>query len=285
MVSTRQPHNPFKEFPDKAAERLYMKQRLAAAFRVFGRFGFDEGVAGHITARDPEQADHFWVNPFGLSFKLITVDDLILVNHHGDVVEGDWPVNVAAFAIHSQVHAARPDVMAAAHSHSVNGKAFSTLGKKLDPITQDSCIFFEDHGVFDDYTGVVVDTEEGKRIAHALGDNKAAILRNHGLLTVGLTVDEALFWFVTMERSCEAELKARAAGEPVLIPDEMARHTYPLVGSHLAGWFSAQPLFDWIIRAEPDLFGSTEPVVPTGEEPRWSMSQAMRETTAEAVLD
>src|SRR4051812_26272849 len=131
MVSTRKPHNPFKEFPDKATERLYMKQRLAAAFRVFGRFGFDEGVAGHITARDPERADHFWVNPFGLSFKLITVDDLILVNHDGDVVEGHWPVNVAAFAIHSQVHAARPDVMAAAHSHSVNGKAFSTLGKKL----------------------------------------------------------------------------------------------------------------------------------------------------------
>ncbi len=260
MVSTRKPHKPFREFPDKATERLYLKQRLAGAFRVFGRFGFDEGVAGHITARDPERPDHFWVNPFGLNFKLVTVDDLILVNHDGKVVEGDWPVNQAAFAIHSQVHAARTDVIAAAHSHSVNGKAFSSLGKLIDPITQDACIFFEDHGLFDDYTGVVVDIEEGKRIAHALGGYKAAILRNHGLLTVGHSVDEALYWFVTMERSCEAELKARAAGEPILIPDDMARHTQPQVGTHLAGWLSAQPLYDWINQVEPDLFGSTEPV-------------------------
>ncbi len=285
MVATRRPHNPFQQFPDKATERLHMKQRLAGAFRVFGRFGFDEGVAGHITARDPERADHFWVNPFGLNFKLITVDDLILVNHQGEVVEGDWPVNVAAFAIHSQVHAARPDVMAAAHSHSINGKAFSSLGKMLDPLTQDSCIFFEDHGLFDDYTGVVIDIEEGKRIAHALGDYKAAILRNHGLLTVGHSVDEALYWFVTMERSCEAELKARAAGEPVLITDDMARHTQPQVGTHLAGWFSAQPLFDWINHVEPDLFGSTEPVVATGEGDPWDMSQALSEESAEATHD
>jgi len=261
MPSARTPHNPFPQFSDKAEERLHLKQRLAAAFRLFGRFGFDEGVAGHITARDPERADQFWVNPFGLNFKLVTVDDLISVNHEGDVVEGDWPVNVAAFAIHSQVHAARPDVVAAAHSHSVNGKAFSSLGKLLDPLTQDACIFYGDHGLFDDYTGVVVDTEEGKRIAHALAGYKAAILRNHGLLTVGHSVDEAVYWFVTMERSCQAELLARAAGEPVLIDPEMARHTQPQVGTHLAGWFSAQPLFDWILSVEPDLLAGTSPVV------------------------
>ena len=86
-------------------ERLHRKQRLAAAFRLFGKFGFDEGVAGHITARDPELLDHFWVNPFGKSFKQIRVSDLILVSHAGEVVEGDAMVNGAAFAIHSQVHA------------------------------------------------------------------------------------------------------------------------------------------------------------------------------------
>src|SRR3954468_18934365 len=88
-------------------ERLHRKQRLAAAFRLFSKFGFDEGVAGHITARDPERLDHFWVNPFGMHFSQIRVSDLILVNDHGEVVEGSWPVNAAAFAIHSQVHAAR----------------------------------------------------------------------------------------------------------------------------------------------------------------------------------
>ena len=133
------------------------------------------------------------------------------------MVEGDRPVNVAAFAIHSQVHAARPDVVAAAHAHSVYGKSWSSLGRTLDPITQDVCAFYDDHAVFDDYTGVVVDLEEGKRIAHALGDNKAAILRNHGLLTVGHSVDEAAWWFITMERSCQAQLMAEAAGTPVLI--------------------------------------------------------------------
>src|SRR5438034_10381432 len=95
-------------------ERLHRKQRLAAAFRLFARFGFDEGVAGHITARDPERADHFWVNPFGLHFALMRVSDLILVNEKGTVVEGNAIVNAAAFAIHSQIHAARPDVIAAA---------------------------------------------------------------------------------------------------------------------------------------------------------------------------
>src|SRR5215213_11974107 len=104
-------------------ERLHRKQNLAAAFRLFSRFGFDEGVAGHITARDPELTDHFWVNPFGMSFKQIRVRDLLLVNHQGEIVEGDWPLNAAAFAIHSAIHAARPDVTAAAHSHSVYGKS------------------------------------------------------------------------------------------------------------------------------------------------------------------
>src|ERR1700704_247027 len=160
-------------------EGLHRKERLAASFRLFSRFGFDEGVAGHITARDPELTDHFWVNPYGQHFGQVRVSDLILVNHRGEVVKGDAAVNRAAFAIHSQVHAARPDVVAAAHAHSIYGKSWSALGKTLDPITQDVCAFYEDHALFDDYTGVVLDVEEGKRLAHSLADSKAVILRNH----------------------------------------------------------------------------------------------------------
>jgi len=235
-------------------ERLHRKQRMAATFRLFGKFGFDEGVAGHVTARDPERLDHFWVNPFGKSFKQICVSDLILVNHEGEVVEGDAPVNRAAFAIHSQVHAARPDVVAAAHTHSLHGKAWSALGRLLDPITQDACAFHGDHGLFDDYTGVVLDLEEGKRIGAALGGHKAVILRNHGLLTVGPTVDEAAWWFITMERSCQAQLLAEAAGDPVLIDPDMAAMTARQVGSHTAGEFSFRPLWDVITSEQPDLF-------------------------------
>src|SRR5881397_523998 len=94
-------------------ERLHRKQRLAAAFRLFSKFGFDEGVAGHITVKDPEHADTFWVNPFGVHFSQIKVSNLIRVDHDGKTVEGGMPVNVAAYAIHSRVHKARPDVIAA----------------------------------------------------------------------------------------------------------------------------------------------------------------------------
>jgi ribulose-5-phosphate 4-epimerase/fuculose-1-phosphate aldolase len=234
-------------------ERLHRKQRLAAAFRVFSKCGFDEGVAGHITARDPERPDHFWVNPFGMNFGLIRVSDLILVNHQGTVVEGTRAVNGAAFAIHSQVHAARPDVVAAAHAHSVYGKSFSSLGRLLDPITQDACAFYGDHALFDDYTGVVLDPEEGKRLAHALGEHKAVILRNHGLLTVGRSVDEAAFWFMTMERSCQAQLMAEAVGQPILIDRERATETALLVGSEAVGWASFNCIFEKIVRDQPDL--------------------------------
>jgi ribulose-5-phosphate 4-epimerase/fuculose-1-phosphate aldolase len=252
VTDLRLPHAP-PTFATAEEERTHIKQRLAATFRLFGRFGFSEGVAGHVTARDPERTDCFWVNPFGMSFDLVRASDLILVNHDGVVVEGTWPVNQAAFAIHSQVHQARPDVNAAAHTHSKFGRAFSTLGRKLDAITQDSCAFYGDHALFDDFTGVVLDTEEGKRIGYALADNKAVILRNHGLLTVGTTVDEAAWWFITMERTCEVQLLAEAAGTPVPIDPEYAELTASQVGSGLAGWFSFQPLFDKIVHDQPDL--------------------------------
>ncbi len=240
-------------FESVEEERLHRKQRLAAGFRIFAKFGFEEGVAGHITARDPEHLDHFWVNPFGMSFSHIRVSDLIRVNDRGEVVEGDASVNTAAFAIHSAVHAARPDVIAAAHSHSLHGKAWSSLGRLLDPLTQDACAFYEDHALFDDYTGVVLDQEEGKRIAHSLGERKAVILRNHGLLTVGHSVDEAVFWFVTMERTCQAQLLAEAAGTPVLIDEDSARLTRGQVGAHVSGYISFRPLYDKIVRDQPDL--------------------------------
>src|SRR3954469_18338470 len=162
MPSDREPPK-FPSFETVEEERRARKQRLAAGFRLFGKFGFEEGVAGHITARDPEHLDHFWVNPFGMPFTHIRASDLIRVHDRGEVVEGDAMVNTAAFAIHSAVHAARPDVIAAAHSHSIYDKAWSSLGKLPDPLTQDACAFYDDHALFDDYTGVVLDPDEGNR--------------------------------------------------------------------------------------------------------------------------
>ncbi len=246
----------FGTIPTKVEdERRLRRQKLAGALRIFGRLGFGEGVAGHITVRDPEFTDHFWVNPFGLSFRHMRVADLILVNHAGEVVYGSKPVNRAAFVIHAAVHQARPDVIAAAHSHSVYGKAFSSLGIPLDPITQDSCIFYEDHTVITAQGGAVVfDVEAGRELAANFPSGKAAIHQNHGLFTVGETVDEACFWFVSMERSCQAQLAAMAAGTPKLIPHDMAVYTRENTGYHAAGWFSFQPLWQEICRTDPELF-------------------------------
>ena len=140
-----------RKFANVQEERLHRKQMLAASFRLFSRFGFDEGVAGHITARDPEFTDTFWVNPFGMHFSQIKVSTLIRVDHRGNVVEGVLPVNEAAFAIHSRIHHARPDVVAAAHTHAPHGRAWATLGKPLDIISLDSCAFYNDHVVYDDF--------------------------------------------------------------------------------------------------------------------------------------
>jgi len=252
MASDRIPPR-FPKFDTLEDERRHRKQRLAAAFRLFGQFGFDEGTAGHITARDPELLDHFWVNPLGMNFKQIRVKDLLLVNEVGEVVEGTWPLNKAAFVIHSQIHAARPDVVAAAHSHSVHGRAWSMLHRRIDPLSQDACAFYDDHVVFDDYTGAVLDIEEGKRIAHALGGCKAAILANHGLLTVGETVDAAAWWFITLERTCQAQLLAEAAGTAVPIDPDVAEKTAAQTGSPRTGWRQFQPLYEWIVAEQPDL--------------------------------
>ncbi|HEY2833274.1 MAG TPA: class II aldolase/adducin family protein, partial [Sporichthyaceae bacterium] len=118
-------------FNSISEERAHRKAKLAAAFRMFSRAGLDEGVAGHITVRDPAEPDTFWVNPFGMHFAMIRSSDLVRVNEEGRVVEGSRAVNGAAVAIHCAVHAHRPDVLAAAHAHGPAGKTFSSLEMTL----------------------------------------------------------------------------------------------------------------------------------------------------------
>ena len=238
-----------------AEERLRRKQKLAGALRIFGRFGFGEGVAGHITVRDPEFPDHFWVNPLAVSFRHMKVSDLLLVNHHGEVVYGKYAVNRAAYVLHAAVHAARPDVVAAAHAHSVYGKAFSALGIPLDPLTQDSCAFYGNNTVIADHGGaVVLQVEAGHDFARAFGKNRAAIHQNHGHFTVGATVDEAVFWFACFERCAQSQLLAMAAGTPKKIPHDLAVYTRENAGTAQTGWLHFQPLWQEICKTDPDLF-------------------------------
>jgi ribulose-5-phosphate 4-epimerase/fuculose-1-phosphate aldolase len=114
-------------------ERTHRKQQLAIAFRIFARYGFDEGIAGHITARDPEFPDRFWVNPYAVHFSRVKVSDLLLIDERGRVVEGDRRTNKAAFSIHSAIHSSRPDVTAVAHAHSLHGRAWAALSRPPKP--------------------------------------------------------------------------------------------------------------------------------------------------------
>lgn len=243
-------HKPkFKTFDE---ERQYNKQKLAGVFRLFGQMGFSEGVAGHVTYRDPEFTDYLWVNPYGVPFGKIKASDFVLVSPKGEIVEGKYTIHRSAFSIHAAVHEARPDVISSVHTHSVHGKTWSASGKLLDPLTQDACAFYDDHSIFDEYKGVAYAEEEGVRIGEALGDNKAVILRSHGLLTVGESIDSAAFWFITMERTCQAQLMAAAAGIVHPIAPKDAANTADQVGREIDGWEGFQPMWERIVNQEPD---------------------------------
>ncbi|OBT78966.1 hypothetical protein VF21_02824 [Pseudogymnoascus sp. 05NY08] len=239
-----------RKFDDKLKEREYLKGRLILAYRIFAKLGYDEGVAGHITLRDPVEPTSFWVNPFGVAWPLLKASDLILVNAAGEIVEGG-PVrllNKAAYMIHHAVHTARPEVNCVAHSHSIYGRTFCALGRELDIITQDACAFYNDHALYDSFKGVVLGEEEGQEIAAALGGKKAALLQNHGLLTCGMSIESTVFWFTSLEKCCHAQLMADAAaggrgGVTVKVNDKEAEFTGKAIGTETAGWFSALPAF------------------------------------------
>jgi ribulose-5-phosphate 4-epimerase/fuculose-1-phosphate aldolase len=194
-----------------AQERERRKIEVALGYRLLAANKWGDAGDGHISARDPERRDCFWMLRYGPSYHQAHVRDLVLVGPNGELVEGDGIINVAAYYIHHPILAARPDAVSATHVHTGWGTPFSAEVRLFEPITQESCVFFEDHALFDDEEVQVQSVDAGKRIADALGSNRAIILRNHGLLTTGGSVAEAVGSFVQMERVAEAHLKARNA--------------------------------------------------------------------------
>ena len=237
------------------AERLHRKRQLAITFRIFARHGYDEGIAGHATARDPEFPDRFWVNPYAVHFSRIKVSDLLLIDETGRVIEGERRTNKAAFWIHSSIHRARPDVVAVAHAHTIHGRAFAALDATLDPIVQESCAFYDDHVLFGEYQGLVLERAEGERIARRLGGRRAAILRHHGLITVGASVEEAAWWFITMDRACRMQLLAGAAGTPRIMTEPEAVQAHRQFGNATMARHNFQLLADLVTEQEPDVLG------------------------------
>ncbi|RAL10016.1 arad-like aldolase/epimerase [Aspergillus homomorphus CBS 101889] len=157
------------------------------------------------------------------------------------------PINAPAFAIHSEIHKARPEVNATCHIHSVAGKAFSCFGRELEMITQDALRFYKSHGVYRDFKGVVLDQDEGQRIVAALGQGKAVILQNHGLLMVGESVDEATFWFISLDKTCQTQLLADAAAaagyKKIVIDEQEAAYAAMRIGGPEKGWLAFQPYY------------------------------------------
>jgi ribulose-5-phosphate 4-epimerase/fuculose-1-phosphate aldolase len=237
-------------------ERLHLKQRLAAACRTFALEGFDYGFAGHLTIRDPEFPELYWTNPMCVHFANVRVSNLILVNHAGEVVEGDYAVNRAGFVLHAAVHQAHPDILAMCHAHTVYGTAFAALGRPLEPISQDAAAFFEDHVVIRDEAGqVAVEEEAGPKVADWFKGVKAAIHQNHGLLTASRhSIEAAAFWFIALERCCRQQLMVEATGmKPMLVSPERSRYSREHVGSEYIGWLHFQTIWDGLIKTQPDM--------------------------------
>jgi ribulose-5-phosphate 4-epimerase/fuculose-1-phosphate aldolase len=239
-------------FESKAAERVHRLQRLAAACRIFGRRGYSEGLLGHVTVRDPEHPDLLWVNPLGISMRQMKVSHLVQTNHRGEVVSGHGVVNPVGLLLHAAVHKARPDVAAVCHAHSLHGSTWSSLERRLDPITQDACVFFENQALIVE-PRVPRDAKMATQFADAFGNNRVAIQSGHGVFTTGASIDEAAWWFVLMNRCCEAQLMAEAVGTPKHWPADEARGVAAALGSPTFGWQSFQTLWDEIIVSDPDL--------------------------------
>lgn len=189
-----------------------------------------------------------------MHFADIRVSDLVCVNEEAEIISGEHAVNAAGFAIHSEIHKAHPWVNAICHAHTVYGKAYSTFGKPLPPLMQDSLRFYESHCVNREYGGVVLSTDEGKNIAALLKpQDKVCILQNHGLLSVGETIDEAAYWFICFDKCCQAQLAIDAASaatgnKPELVDHETASYTAARSGARHRGWLNFQPYYTNIVR-------------------------------------
>ncbi|KAJ5973673.1 hypothetical protein N7481_010883 [Penicillium waksmanii] len=246
----------------KEAERKWLLGQMAAAFRIFAKLGFSDGSSGHISLRDPIDPQTFWINPYGVHFALLKVSDMVRVDENGNRVDGaDKPVNAAGFMIHSAIHQRRPDINAACHMHSPYGRAWSTFGKSIDMINQDSCMFYDDLSVYPAFGGVVFAQQEGQRIADYLGpNNKNLIMQNHGLLTAGDTVAEAAAFFIALERACQAQLLVEASTAPgtigattrglkkTLVDPETALYTKKGTGSPEAMYMQFEPEYQLLLK-------------------------------------
>ena len=218
---------------------------LAAAFRLAVRNGFHEGICNHFTLMVPGTEDRFLLNPYGLHWSEVTASNLLVVDVDGKVIEGDGIAEDTAFYIHSRIHLQAPDAACVLHTHQPYATALTQVhGGRLEPTIQSAIRFYGRVAYDDDFNGVVLATDEGDRIAGALGDKTVLFLRGHGVIVVGGTVAEAFQSLYYLERACQAQVLAMSTGKPLLrIGDNVAASTFgggeTVLRDHAAVHFNA----------------------------------------------
>ena len=201
-----------KELPMTEAERK-ARVELAAAYRIFDMLGWDQLIFNHITVRVPGPEVGFLINPFGLHYREITASNLLLIDFEGNLLrESQWPVNRAGFVIHSALHASVPEARCIMHTHTTSGMAVACLKDGLSPHNFYGAML---HGqvAYHDFEGITVDPGEKERLVRDIGSKRAVILRNHGLLAWGPSVPEAFLTLWTLQRACDVQIAASAAGQ------------------------------------------------------------------------
>lgn len=189
-----------------------LRKDLAAAYNLAALFGWTDLIYTHISARIPDEENVFLINPFGLMFHEITPENLLKVDFDGNVLSAsEYGVNIAGLIVHSAVHAARPDVQAICHFHTVNGMAISSIEEGLLPITQHACHFYGKIA-YHDFNGIVMEQEEKDLIVRSLGQSNVLIMRNHGFLTAGCSIAEAFTQMYTLEKAAAAQVAAMSMG-------------------------------------------------------------------------
>jgi len=211
----------------------WLRYRLAALYRVLAMEKLDEGISGHISFKVPGREDAFWVNPFGLFFEEVTPDNLITVDSKGNVLEGEYPVNVAGFCIHAALHKGRPDTHCIVHTHSPEATVYASLSQPILPVNQTSCMFFEDHALYDEYNGPVLSLSEGQKLVDAAGDNHTLLLRNHGVLTMAAELETAAMLMISVEQACAMNLAVKRAGNIQPVDPDVARLTRQWIANPL----------------------------------------------------
>ena len=217
-----------RSLKDKVSpEEWAVRVDLAACYRLVARFGWEDLVFTHITARVPGTPDQFLINPYGVFFDEITASSLVKIDQQGQKLEDSpFPVNPAGFVIHSAIHAARHDAKCVLHTHTLNGVAVSTQRAGLLPISQHSISVLASLG-YHDFEGPALRDDEKPRLVADLGDKTSLILRNHGLLTVGETAAEAFVSMYYLETSCAIQVRAQSGGgELIPVPKDVLEDSY-----------------------------------------------------------